>query len=74
MAIELLKRTALVALLLVFAAIGVRAMLDPERVVRRSGLSKGGDMLKTWNRDQIRVVGAIFVAAALYMLYHAVGD
>ena len=49
-------------------------MLDPDRFVRRSGMPKGGEMLKTWNRDSMRVAGAIFAAVALYMLYHAVVD
>lgn len=41
---EALKRLALAAVLLFFAAIGVRAMLDPDRFVRRSGMPKGGEM------------------------------
>ena len=71
---EALKRLALVGFLLLFAATGVRAMLNPDRFIRRSGLPKGGEMLKTWNRDNMRVAGAVFVAAAVWMLYHVLFD
>jgi hypothetical protein len=74
MAIDLLKQAAVVVFLLIFVATGVRAMLDPDRFVRRSGMPKGGEMLKVWNRDGMRLAGAIFVAVALYMLYHLVVD
>lgn len=71
---EALKRLALVAFFAFFAATGVRAMLNPDLFIRRSGLPKGGEMLKTWNRDSMRVVGALFVAVAVYMLYRVLID
>lgn len=49
-------------------------MLDPDRFVRRSGMPKGGKMLKSWNRDNLRVAGAVFAAVAVWMLYHVLFD
>jgi hypothetical protein len=37
-------------------------------------MPKRGEMLKTWNRDSMRVAGAVFVAVAVYMLYHVLFD
>jgi hypothetical protein len=71
---ELLGRAALVAFLLFFAGTGIMAMLDPDRFIRNTGMPKGGEMLKTWNRDSMRVAGAAFVVFAIYMLYHVLVD
>src|SRR5262249_34163586 len=67
-------KTVAVALLLLVAATGVRAVIDPDRFVRRSGMPRGGEMLRTWNRDGVRGAGAIFVVVAVYMLYHLLSD
>jgi len=47
----------------------MRIMIDPDRFVRRSGMPKGGELLRTWNRDSMRLAGAVFTAGALYVLY-----
>lgn len=57
------------ALLLFFVTQGVRMVLDPDRFVRRSGIPKGGELLRTWNRGQMRLAGAVFAAAAIYVMY-----
>jgi len=53
--------------LFLFGAVGVRVILDPDRFVRHS--PKGGEMLKTWNRDNMSLTGVALVVFAAYMLY-----
>jgi len=71
---EALWKIVIVGVLLFFGATGVRMMLNPDPFVRRSGMPKGGDMLRTWNRDGMRATGAVFVAVAVHMLYHVLSD
>jgi hypothetical protein len=71
---EVLWKILVIGFFLFFAATGVRMMLNPDRFVRRSGTPKGGEMLKTWNRDQMRVTGAILVVFTLYVVYHVLAD
>jgi hypothetical protein len=66
---EALGKTVVVIFLVLFGATGISAILDPDRFIRHSGVPKGGDMLRTWNRDGMRLAGAVFVVVALYMLY-----
>ena len=56
-------------ILLVFAAIGVAHVVNPDPFIRRSGVLKGGELLTRSNRVQFRVVGALFAGLALYLLY-----
>ena len=66
------KVVLVAALLLFFAAYGVRVMIEPDLFVRRSGMPKGGELLRTWNRDSMRLGGAVFTAGALYLLYRLI--
>jgi hypothetical protein len=59
----------LVLMLLVFVGIGIGHVFNPDWFVKRSGVRKGGDMLSEYNRAGFQVAGALFAAAAIYMLY-----
>lgn len=66
---------ALLAVVLVlFACVGVAAVINPDPFIRRSGAPKGGEMLTGWNRFQFRVCGAGFAGVAVYMLYALLRD
>lgn len=62
------------SMLLAFVAIGVGMVVNPDPFIARSGVRKGGELLTAWNRLSFRIAGAIFVAAALYVLYHLLTD
>ena len=64
----------LVAVLLLFACIGVAHVVNPNWFVKRFGVRKGGEMLTAWNRFQFRYVGAAFAGASMYMLYRVLRD
>jgi hypothetical protein len=66
---SLWKTILIVVVLLFFAGIGVAHVINPDRFIKHSGVRKGGEMLKEWNRDSFRAVGAIFAAIAIYLLY-----
>jgi hypothetical protein len=56
-------------MLAVFAGIGVAHVVNPDPFIRRSGVLKGGELLTRSNRFQFRIVGALFAAFAIYLLY-----
>jgi di/tricarboxylate transporter len=58
-----------VVVLVFFAAIGVAHVINPDRFIKHTGVRKGGEMLGKWNRDSFRVVGVVFTAVAIYILY-----
>ncbi len=64
-----MKQALLVLMLLIFVGIGVAHVFKPDWFVKRSGIRKGGDMLGEYNRAGFQIVGALFAAAAIYMLY-----
>ena len=64
-----MRPALLVLVLIFFAEIGVAQFLKPGWFVKRSGIRKGGDMLGEYNRAGFQIVGALFAAAAIYMLY-----
>ena len=66
---QLLGGLLVVLLLVLFAGIGVAHVINPDRFIKHSGVRKGGEMLGKWNRDSFRVVGVVFTAVVIYMLY-----
>ena len=64
-----MKQALLVLMLLIFVGIGVAHVFKPDWFVKRSGVRKGGDMLGEYNRAGFQIAGALFAAAAIYMLY-----
>ena len=50
---------------LIFVCVGPTYVIN----IRHSGVRKGGELLTEWNRLQFRLVGAIFIAFATYLLY-----
>ena len=66
----LLRNVLAVLLLLAFAGLGIAHVLNPDRFIKRSGVPKGGEVLKVWNRLGFRIAGAIFTGGSLYMLYN----
>jgi hypothetical protein len=64
-----MKETLLVLILLVFAMVGVAHIVKPDWFIKRSGVRKGGEMLTEYNRAGFQIAGAIFAAAAIYILY-----
>lgn len=60
----------LAVVLLLFAAIGVACVINPDWLIKRSpGMRKGGEMLTEWNRTQAQDFGVIFAGCAIYGLY-----
>jgi len=66
---QLLGGLLFVLVLIFFVGVGIAHVINPDWFVKRSGVRKGGEMLEKWNRDSFRVVGAVFTAVAIYMLY-----
>jgi hypothetical protein len=58
-----------VLMLVAFAGVGIAHIFKPDYFMKRSGVRKGGEMLTEWNRLGVQIAGAIFAAAAIYMLY-----
>jgi cyanate permease len=71
---SLWKLVLLIGVLLIFAAIGVAHILKPDWFLKRSGVRKGGAMLTEWTRLQFQIVGAIFAAFAVFLLYILLSD
>ena len=63
------KLTLGAAVLVLFAAIGVAHVVNPDWFIKRSSIRKGGEMLTEWNRLGFQIVGAIFAGFAIYGLY-----
>ena len=61
-------------ILVLFAAIGVAHIVNPDWFLKRSGIRKGGEMLTEWNRLGFQIVGAIFAGFAIYGLYVLLRD
>ena len=55
------------AILLFFAAVGIAHALRPDRFMK--SWHRGGEMLTESNRFQIRLVGLVLAAGAMYVLY-----
>ena len=66
---SLWKSATLVLILLVFFCVGIAHIIKPDWFMKRSGVRKGGELLTDWNRLQFQIVGAIFAAIAVYLLY-----
>lgn len=66
-----LKIVSALAMLIVFAAIGLRCVFNPDWGIRHfsRSLMGGGELLKEWNRMQMSVFGLIFAGFALCMIY-----
>ena len=64
-----LRVALLVGVMLLFAAVGIAHVVDPDRFLQRSGIRKGGEMLTTVNRLQIRIVNAVLAGFSIYLLY-----
>jgi hypothetical protein len=60
-----------VAILLVFAAIGIGCIINPDRGIKHFGqsLRRGGELLTEWNRIGIQFAGLAFGGFAVYLLY-----
>jgi len=63
------KLALLIPILLLFFCLGVAHVINPDRLIRRSGLRKGGELLTDWNRLQFQFAGAIFAGFSAYLLY-----
>jgi hypothetical protein len=55
--------------LIFFAGIGIAHVINPDWFIKRSGVRKGGEVLEKWNRDSFRLLGVVFTAFAIYLLY-----
>jgi len=64
-----LLRTIVVFMLLAFAGIGIAHTFRPDYFLKRSGLRRGGEFLREWNRLGFQIAGAIFAGFAVYLLY-----
>jgi hypothetical protein len=71
---SLLKLVLVVSVLLIFAAIGVAHVLNPDWFIKRSGVRKGRELLTDWNHLQFQILGAIIAAFAAYALYSLLSD
>jgi hypothetical protein len=60
-----------VATLLVFAAIGIGCIINPDWGIKHFGqsLRRGGELLTEWNRIGLQFVGLAFGGFAVYLLY-----
>jgi len=60
-----------VAILLVFAVIGIGCIIKPDWGIKHFGqsLRRGGELLTEWNRLGFQIAGAIFAGFAIYLLY-----
>ena len=56
-------------MLAVFAGIGVAHVINPDPFIGRSGVLKRGELLTRSNRFHFRIVGALFAALAIYLMY-----
>jgi len=63
-----------VSVFAVFACVGIAHVVNPDWFIKRSGVLKGGEMLKGWNRFGFRYSGAALAAFAMYMLYRLLRD
>jgi hypothetical protein len=66
---RLLAGLLFVLMLIFFAGIGIAHVINPDWFIKRSSVRKGGEMLQKWNRDQSRLLGVVFTAFAIYLLY-----
>lgn len=66
-----LKIALVLAMLIVFAALGIGCALNPDWGIRHFSrtLMGGGELRKEWNRTQMSVLGLIFAGFALWMIY-----
>jgi len=69
--LDLAKDAVVVAMLVVFAAIGIGCAFNPDWGIRHfaRSLMGGGELRKNWNRTQISIFGLIFAGVALYLIY-----
>jgi hypothetical protein len=68
------KLMVAVAVLLLFAGVGIANVVNPDWFIEQSGARKGGEMLTGWNRFGFRYTGAAFAGGAMYMLYLLLRD
>jgi hypothetical protein len=66
---QMLLDFVVVLMLLTFASIGIAHIFKPDYFLKRSGLRRGGELLTEWNRVGFQIVGAIFAAFAIFLLY-----
>jgi hypothetical protein len=66
-----LKMVLALAMFIVFAAIGLGCVFNPDWGIRHfsRSLMGGGELRKEWNRMQMSVFGLIFASFALGMIY-----
>ena len=66
-----LKIPLVLAMLVVFVAIGIGCAFNPDWGIRHFSrtLMGGGELRKEWNRMQMSVFGLIFAGFALCMIY-----
>jgi hypothetical protein len=63
--LDTLRSGFAIGVLLLFVAVGVTHVVDPDRFLRQSGIRKGGEMLTAFNRLQFRFAGAVFACFAI---------
>ena len=60
-----------VIILIFFFCLGIAHVIYPDRIIRRSGMRKGGEMLTEFNRTGVQIVGiliSLFAGGVLYDL------
>ena len=63
-----MRLALVIVLLVVFLALGVAHVINPDYFIARSGVRKGGELLTGWNRLGFRAAGAAFAVLAIYLL------
>jgi hypothetical protein len=66
---ELLRAGPVVIILVGTAALGIGHTVKPDWFIARSGLRRGGELLTSWNRLQVRVLGLVIVGFSLFVFY-----
>jgi hypothetical protein len=69
--IDTLKIALVLAMLIMFAVIGIGCAFNPDWAIRHfsRSLMGGGELRKEWNRTQMSVLGLIFAGFAFFMIY-----
>ena len=72
--LEVLKVILLFALLLTFAGIGIVCVINPDWGITHfaPSLRGGGELRKDINRRSISLLGLIFAAFALFLIYRVI--
>jgi len=69
--LHLAKIALFLAFLVVFAAIGIGCLFNPDWGIKHFAprLQGGGELRKDWNRMEMSFMGLVFAGFALYLMY-----